>query len=137
MTFFWLEARLDYKLHFLHQKFFRKEESICINFFSYFNNEVGKFSDQVDSANVGYMYDSILIYPFFSFFWEIRKWSFIFSPFLGNMNFSCYFIMQNKSNKKSSYFQKMWNDNRATSRFEAHLVFKHPQKPDFLISNAR
>ena len=27
--------------------------------------------------------------------------------------------------------------NRATSRFEAHLVYKHTQKPDFLISNAR
>ena len=27
--------------------------------------------------------------------------------------------------------------NRTTSRFEAHLVFKHTQKPDFLSSNAR
>ena len=26
--------------------------------------------------------------------------------------------------------------NRTTSRFEAHLIFKHTQKPDFLISNA-
>ena len=35
------------------------------------------------------------------------------------------------------YAIKMWNDNRNTSRFEAHLVYKHIQKPDFLISNAR
>ena len=27
--------------------------------------------------------------------------------------------------------------NRTTSRFEAHLMYKHTQKPDFLISNAR
>jgi hypothetical protein len=27
--------------------------------------------------------------------------------------------------------------NRTTSRFEAHFVLKHTQKPDFLISNAR
>ena len=27
--------------------------------------------------------------------------------------------------------------NRTTSRFEAHLVYKHTQKPNFLISNAR
>ena len=26
---------------------------------------------------------------------------------------------------------------RATSRFEARLVFKHSQKPDYLISNER
>ena len=27
--------------------------------------------------------------------------------------------------------------NRSPSRLEAHLVYKHTQKPDFLISNAR
>ena len=27
--------------------------------------------------------------------------------------------------------------NRTTFRFEAHLILKHTQKPDFLISNAR
>ena len=31
----------------------------------------------------------------------------------------------------------MWNANRTTSRFEAHLVYNHTQKPDFLISNTR
>ena len=30
----------------------------------------------------------------------------------------------------------LWNANRTTSRFEAHLVYKHTQKPNFLISNA-
>ena len=32
---------------------------------------------------------------------------------------------------KSNYF------NTTPSRLEAHLVYKHTQKPDFLISNAR
>ena len=32
---------------------------------------------------------------------------------------------------KSSFF------NRTPSRLEAHLVYKHTQKPDFLISNVR
>jgi hypothetical protein len=75
--------------------------------------------------------------------------------------------MQNKRNKKSSekrgknvgslsYFLKKYVDssldllktmgfakttfilsNRTTFRFEAHLILKHTQKPDFLISNAR
>ena len=33
------------------------------------------------------------------------------------------------------FFAKQYN--RTTSRFEAHLVYKHTQKPNFLISNAR
>ena len=31
----------------------------------------------------------------------------------------------------------MQNANRITSRFEARLVYKHTQKPNFLISNTR
>ena len=31
----------------------------------------------------------------------------------------------------------MQNANRTTSRFKAHLVYKHTHKPGFLISNAR
>ena len=50
-----------------------------------------------------------------------------------------------KRGKNVGSFCKKWEKskdafiiyNRATSRFEAHLVYKHTQNPDFLISNAR
>ena len=38
---------------------------------------------------------------------------------------------------KVEVYVKATSINRAPSCFNAHLVFKHTQKPDFLISNAR
>ena len=35
------------------------------------------------------------------------------------------------------WFVKSILFNRTPSRLEAHLIYKHTQKPDFLISNAR
>ena len=51
--------------------------------------------------------------------------------------FKCIHKCRIKVTRKVHISEKMLNANRTTSRFEAHLVFKHTQKPDFLISNAR
>ena len=60
-----------------------------------------------------------------------------------NVGSILYFLKKEKKkdmvrkNIDNSYLPCLFFKNRTTSRFEAHLVYKHTQKPNFLISNAR